>query len=135
LVWHSDGNMNAMLRPLIEIGIAGFQGFQEECGTRIAEVARLRARNGDPLLLWGSVSVINVVGPGKPADIRREVQRVLDEWPHPGLCLGTSSYVPPDTPEENIHALYHWMRTLGTEVYRQGKSNPSGFAKPERSWS
>ena len=46
LVWHSDGNMNDMLGPLIDIGIAGFQGFQEECGTRIADVANLRARNG-----------------------------------------------------------------------------------------
>jgi Uroporphyrinogen decarboxylase (URO-D) len=118
LVWHSDGNMNALLRPLIDVGIAGFQGFQEECGTRIADVAHLRARNGDPLLLWGSVSVINVVGPGTPDDIRREVQRVLDDWPHPGLCLGTASYVPPDTRAENIHALYDWMRTLGAGVHR-----------------
>jgi len=113
LVWHSDGNMNDMLRPLISIGIAGFQGFQEECGTRIADVARLRNRSGDPLILWGSVSVINVVGPGTFADIRREVQRVLDEWPHPGLCLGTSSYIAPDVSEENIIELFRAMRTLG----------------------
>jgi hypothetical protein len=118
LVWHSDGNMNAMLRPLIDVGIAGFQGFQEECGTRITDVAKLRARSGDPLLLWGSVSVINVVGPGKPDDIRREVQRVIDEWPHPGLCLGSASYIPPDTPEANIRAMYDWMRTLGASVHR-----------------
>jgi hypothetical protein len=113
LVWHSDGNMNAMLQPLIDIGIAGFQGFQEECGTRIADVARLRARGGDPLLLWGSISVIDVVRTGTFRDIEREVQRVLDEWPHPGLCLGTSSYISPDVPHENIVELYRLMRTLG----------------------
>jgi len=113
LVWHSDGNMNAMLAPLISIGIAGFQGFQEECGTRIADVAKLRARDGRPLILWGSVSVINVVGPGTAADIWREVQRVLDEWPHPGLCLGTSSYIGPDVPHANIYEMYRAMRTLG----------------------
>ncbi len=113
LVWHSDGNMNDMLAPLISIGIAGFQGFQEECGTRIAHVAKLRHRNGDPLILWGSISVINIVGPGTFDDIRREVQRVLDEWPHPGLCLGTSSYIAPDVPEENIVELFRLMHTLG----------------------
>jgi hypothetical protein len=113
LVWHSDGNMNAMLQPLIDIGMAGFQGFQEECGTRIADVAKLRTRDGDPLLLWGSVSVITVVRRGTFRDIAREVQRVLDEWPHPGLCLGTSSYISPDVPHENIIELFRLMRTLG----------------------
>lgn len=113
LVWHSDGNMNAMLQPLIDIGIAGFQGFQEECGTRIVDVAKLRTRTGNPLILWGSVSVINVVRTGSFGDIAREVQRVLDEWPHPGLCLGTSSYISPDVPHENIVELFRLMRTLG----------------------
>lgn len=118
LVWHCDGNVNDLLGPLISIGINGFQGFQEECGTRIKDVARLRARNGDPLILWGSVSVINVVEVGTEDDIRREIQRVLDEWPHPGLCLGTSSYIPPTTPPQNIFALYRLMHELGTGLNR-----------------
>ena len=47
------------------------------------------------------------------AAIEREVQRVLDEWPHPGLCLGTSSYISPDVPHENVIELFRLMRTLG----------------------
>jgi len=117
LIWHSDGNMDEMIRPLIDIGIAGFQGFQEECGTRIAEVAKLRNRSGEPLILWGSVSVTRVLRTGTFEDIRREVQRVLDEWPHPGLCLATASYISPDVPEENITELYRLFRILG-EVRR-----------------
>ena len=113
LVWHSDGNMNDMIGPLIDIGISGFQGFQEECGTRIAEVAKLRARNGDPLILWGSVSSVDVVRNGSFADIRREVQRVLDEWPHPGLCLATASAMMDDVPHANITEMYRLFRTLG----------------------
>jgi hypothetical protein len=113
LVWHSDGNMNHMLAPLIDIGIAGFQGFQEECGTRIAAVAKRRTRSGDPLILWGSVSVIDVVSCGTFEDIRREVQRVLDEWPHPGLCLATASAMMEDVPYANVTELYRLFRTLG----------------------
>ena len=113
LIWHSDGNMNDMLGPLIDIGIAGFQGFQEECGTRIADVAKLRARNGDPLILWGSVSAVDVIRNGNFADIRREVQRVLNEWPHPGLCLATSSAMMDDIPHANITEMYRLFRTLG----------------------
>ena len=113
LIWHSDGNMNDMLGPLIDIGIAGFQGFQEECGTRIADVAKLRARNGDPLILWGSVSAVDVIRNGNFADIRREVQRVLNEWPHHGLCLATSSAMMDDIPHANITEMYRLFRTLG----------------------
>ncbi|MGQ9682011.1 MAG: uroporphyrinogen decarboxylase family protein [Anaerolineae bacterium] len=115
LVWHSDGNMNDMLQPLIDIGISGFQGFQEECGTRIRDVARLRARNGDPLILWGSVSAIDVVRNGTFDDIRQEVERVLTEWPHPGLCLGTASAMMDDVPHANITELYRLFRTLGAQ--------------------
>jgi uroporphyrinogen-III decarboxylase len=113
IIWHSDGNMNDMLGPLIDIGIAGFQGFQEECGTRIANVAKLRNRNGDPLILWGSFSVTRVLITGSFADIRHEVQRVLDEWPHPGLCLATGSYISPDVPKKNITELYRLFREMG----------------------
>jgi hypothetical protein len=113
LVWHSDGNMNEMLGPLIDIGIAGFQGFQEECGTRIADVARLRNRDGDPLILWGSVSAIDVVRRGSFDDIRREVERVLAEWPHPGLCLATASAMMDDVPYENVSEPYRCFRTVG----------------------
>lgn len=120
LVWHSDGNMNDMIQPLIDIGIAGFQGFQEECGTRITEVAKLHARNGDPLILWGSVSSIDVVRNGTFADIQREVQRVLTEWPHPGLCLATASAMMDDVPKDNITEMYRLFRTLG--AVQRGKS-------------
>jgi len=114
LIWHSDGNMNDMLAPLIDIGIAGFQGFQEECGTKIKDAAKLRAKNGDPLILWGSCSVIDVLL--KTTDknaIKREVQRVIDEWPHPGLCLATSSYLSPDIPDGNLELFYKYCRELG----------------------
>jgi hypothetical protein len=113
LIWHSDGNMNHMIDPLIDVGVAGFQGFQEECGTRIVEVAKRRARNGDPLILWGSVSAVDVVRNGTFDDIRREVQRVLDEWPYPGLCLATASAMMDDVPHANITEMYRLFRTLG----------------------
>jgi len=113
LIWHSDGNMDAQLSPLIELGVAGFQGFQEECGTRIKDVAKLRARNGEPLILWGSCSVIDVLLKPDKAAIKREVERVLEEWPHPGLCLATASYLSPDIPEGNLELFYKYCRELG----------------------
>ena len=113
IVWHSDGYMNDMVPPLIDIGVAGFQGFQEECGTLIKDMAKLRNRNGDPLILWGSCSVLEVIRVGDFDDIRREVQRVLDEWPHPGLCLATPTYLDEDVPFENIVEFYRLCGEMG----------------------
>lgn len=114
IIWHSDGNMDEMIPSLIDIGIAGFQGFQEECGTGISEVAKLRNRSGDPLILWGSCSVIDVLRTGAKDDIVREVERVLTEWPHPGLCLATSSYIGKDVPFENVVEFYGLCRELSS---------------------
>ena len=130
LVWHSDGNMDDMVRPLISVGVAGFQGFQEECGTRIAEVAKLRSRNGDPLILWGSVSAIDIVRRGSFADIEAEVRRVIAEWPHPGLCFATASAMMDDTPHRNITELYRLFRTLGSRErrsHRRSDQLPGSF--------
>ncbi len=113
IIWHSDGHMNDMIPPLIGVGVAGFQGFQEECGTRISEVAKLRNRNGDPLVLWGSCSVTRVIRDGTFEDIAEEVQRVLDEWPHPGLCLATPTYLGEDVPDRNTSEFYRLCRDMG----------------------
>ena len=122
IIWHSDGHMDDMIGPLIDIGVAGFQGFQEECGTRISEVARLRNRNGDPLILWGSCSVTRVIRDGTFCEIQCEVQRVLDEWPHPGLCLATPTYLSEDVPDRNILEFYRWCREMG----RGGRCDADG---------
>jgi hypothetical protein len=115
IIWHSDGYMNDMIPPLIDIGIAGFQGFQEECGTHISEVARKRNRNGEPLILWGSCSVLEVIGVRDFNDIQTEVRRVLDEWPHPGLCLATPTYLDEGVPNENIVEYFRCCREFGSE--------------------
>ena len=65
------------------------------------------------MILWGSVSAVDVIRNGNFADIRREVQRVLNEWPHPGLCLATSSAMMDDIPHANITEMYRLFRTLG----------------------
>jgi hypothetical protein len=70
------------------------------------------------LILWGSVSVIDVVSCGTFEAIRREVQRVLDEWPHPGLCLATASAMMDDVPYTNITEMYRLFRTLGAAPHR-----------------
>lgn len=111
-IWHSDGNINPIIDRLLDCGIDGFQGLQEdrwlppEQVVSLAKLARMTARTGDKLILFGSVSVRDVLPHGSPDDVRREVERCIDAAAAGGgYFLAPTSTLGPDVPVENIHAM------------------------------
>jgi hypothetical protein len=119
-VWHSDGNINPIIDRLLEAGINGFQGLQED--TYLPEHQRVRLeglvgrtdRWGEPLILYGSISVRDVLPHGTVAQVKREVERCLDACRgRSGFFLGPTSTVGPDVPFDNILALYEHGREYG----------------------
>ena len=110
LLWHCDGNLTAMVEPLLESGVGGFQGFQYECGMDYEAICRLKAADGRDLLIVAGVSVTRTLPHGSPADVRRELAWLAEQGPPTGLFLGVSSSVVPGTPWENIHALVEGLR-------------------------
>jgi uroporphyrinogen-III decarboxylase len=112
IVWHCDGNVAPLVPRLLSLGIGGFQGFQErEAGLPLATMASFRRRDGSPLILWGSVSVVHTFPHGSPEDVRREVERCFRTAGPRGFCLASSSSILPETPMENIEAfLEHGLR-------------------------
>ena len=116
VVWHADANYRQILPRLIELGIDGFQGFYETAdGIRIEDLARMRARSGDPLILFGSVATAWVLPHGTVEDVEREVERCLDAAAgRGGLLLAPSSSIGPEVPAENVKAMYAHARAYGT---------------------
>ncbi|MCE5239482.1 hypothetical protein LLH23_13485 [bacterium] len=119
-IWHSDGNINPIIGRLLEAGINGFQGLQEDSylpphqHVRLEELAAMQDRWGEPLILYGSVSVRDVLPHGTVEDVKREVERCIDACRgRSGFFLGPTSTVGPDIPVENIVALYEYGRTYG----------------------
>ena len=55
IIWHSDGNIMPILDDLLDCGVDGFQGFQQETGPTLEHFAGLKSRKGNKLILWGSV--------------------------------------------------------------------------------
>jgi uroporphyrinogen decarboxylase len=105
LIWHCDGNLMEMVPRLLEVGLAGFQGFQYEDGMDYERICAMKTRQGEPLTIIGGVSVTRTLPFGTPADVRRELAWLVEHGPRTGLFLACSSSVTPGVPWENIAAL------------------------------
>ncbi|MEM2906018.1 MAG: uroporphyrinogen decarboxylase family protein [Candidatus Bathyarchaeia archaeon] len=110
-IWHCDGNITPILERLIDVGIDGLQGFQEESGVDFAKLAEMKARSGRKLLLFGSISVTTTLPFGTVEDVKRDVERCIDlAAAGGGYVLAPTSTVGPDVPAENIFAMYQHGR-------------------------
>ncbi len=117
IIWHCDGDIRPILPSLLDIGVAGFQGFQEETGVTLREMAGLRTKWGTKPIIWGSVSVTTTLPFGTPQQVRREVERCFRQGAAGGgFALAHSSSVLPEVPIENILAFYEAGRAAGASL-------------------
>jgi uroporphyrinogen decarboxylase len=110
LIWHCDGNLMDMVPRLLECGIGGFQGFQYEDGMDYERICGMKTRDGDDLFIIAGVSVTTTLPHGKPADVRREMDWLVEKGPKLGLMLGCSSSIAPGVPLENMKTLIEGFR-------------------------
>jgi len=115
-IWHCDGNINPILPDLLDLGIAGLQGFEEEHGVDYEVIVRLWDRAGRPLIVLGCVSVVSTLPHGTVADVRRAVERSFTAAGRGrGFVLSSTSSVMPEVPHANIDALFEHGRSFGRE--------------------
>ena len=75
VLYHSDGNIAALLPDLIEIGVTAINPVQPECMDLI-EVGR---RFGPRLALWGCTPVQSLYAHGSAEDVRRHTRFLVRE--------------------------------------------------------
>ncbi|MGB9596913.1 MAG: uroporphyrinogen decarboxylase family protein, partial [Candidatus Poribacteria bacterium] len=121
IVWHSDGNILPIIDRLINlVGVSGFQGFQEETGCTLEKVAEYKTRNGEKLILWGSISVTTTLPFGTVDDVKRDVERCFKvAAPGGGFGLASTSSILPETPLENIITMFEYGKNFGRSFLRQ----------------
>lgn len=74
-------------------------------------IVNLRTHKGDPLIIFGPISVTTTLPYGTPADVRAAVQRAMDLCRDKApLVIFTSNTITPDIPLENIRTL--WQAVL-----------------------
>lgn len=101
--YHSDGNVEALIPELIEIGIDILNPVQPEC----MNPAALKRQYGDRLAFWGTVSVQRTMPFGTPAEVRAEVRaRLREVGQGGGLILAPAHVLNPEVPWENIVAFF-----------------------------
>ncbi len=113
LLWHCDGNLMQMVPRLIECGVKGFQGFQYECGMDYPAICQIKARDGSSLMIQAGSSVTRTLPHGKPNDVKKELDWLVQNGPPTGLFLGESSSMVPGVPWENLKTLIE-----GLEYYK-----------------
>lgn len=120
IVWHSDGNILPIIDRLINlVGVAGFQGFQEETGCTLEKIAEHRTRDDKKLIIWGSLSVTTTLPFGTVEDVKNDVERCFRvAAPGGGFGLASTSSILPETPLDNIMTMFQYGQDFGREFLR-----------------
>jgi uroporphyrinogen-III decarboxylase len=98
---------------LLECGVKGFQGFQPECNMHLKDIVKRRTRDGEPLLIFGPLSVTSELPVIAPDEVREKVRRAVEICDgNADLVLFTSNTINPDVPIENIIAFYESVHEI-----------------------
>ena len=124
IIWHCDGNIMPILDQLIEVGVSGLQGFQEEAGVPYERIVEVQSKWGRPLILWGCVSVTTTLPFGTVEDVKAAVRRsFVLAGSGRGFGLAATSSIMPEVPDENIDALFGYGTKFGRRFLSEGATS------------
>ena len=116
VIWHCDGDIRLIVDDILAMGVGALQGFEEEHGPRWEDMVELRDRDGDPIGVWGCVSVVSALPHGTQEDVRRAVERSFCAAGRGrGHVLSSTSSVMPEVPLENIDAFLEYGFAFGRD--------------------
>lgn len=106
VAYHCCGALRDIIPDLIEIGLDVLNPIQCKCPGM--EPLSLKTEFGKSLAFMGGVDTEDLLPNGTVAAVRRETARLLEGMTADGggYILAASHTVPPETPLENIFALY-----------------------------
>ena len=108
-VFHNDSNTRHILERLPEIGARVLFGFCPEL-----DLAEVKTKIGKLMCLAGNLSPLGVLLKGRPEDVSRECQKLIEIGkPGGGYILSFGGTAAPQTPLENIDAFIGAATTHG----------------------
>ena len=113
VMMHCCGGFAPLMPVMIDIGLDGLQALQPSA--RGMEPSELKAAFGDKILMNGCIDTQFVLIEGTPDMVRTKTREVLEVMMPGGGYVASPShdYVLPETPIENIVALYDAVREHG----------------------
>jgi uroporphyrinogen decarboxylase len=105
VMYHSDGAIYPLLVELIDLGVDVLDPIQPNA--RDMAPARLKAEFGERLAFHGGIDIVETLPLKPPEEVIAEVsERVRVMGENGGYILASSHHIQPDTPLENILAMY-----------------------------
>ncbi len=104
-VWmHLCGDVSAIIGDLIDIGLNVLNPVQPQA----MDVRKLAREFGGKVCFWGGIDVQGTLIRGTPQDVKREVHELVRLFGGfgGGYILGTSHSVMPETPLDNVIAMF-----------------------------
>jgi uroporphyrinogen decarboxylase len=105
VMYHCDGAIYPLIGELIELGVELLNPIQPDA--KGMEADRLKEEFGDRLSFHGGVDILRILPRGTADEVRAEVRRLVDTLGRGGgFVLCSSHHLQPDTPVENVLAMY-----------------------------
>ena len=113
VMYHCDGAIYPLIPELIELGVDLLNPVQPDA--KDMDAARLKREFGDRLCFHGGVDIMRTLPTGTTEQVAAEVrERVEVLGAGGGYVLASSHHIQPDTPTENVVAMYDpTLRTPG----------------------
>ena len=111
---HCCGAIFDMIPQFIEAGLNVLNPIQTSAAGM--DPARLKQAYGDDLCFHGGIDIQQTLVKGSPDEVRAEVRSRIDTLGPGGYILAPSHTLQPDTPPENLTAMYEEVESYGAEV-------------------
>jgi uroporphyrinogen decarboxylase len=110
IFYHCDGDCQAIIPDLIEIGVTVLNPVQPEC----MDAAQLKVQYGDELAFWGTIGTQTTMPFGTPEQVRAVVrERIETVGKGGGLLLAPTHVLEPEVPWRNVVAFVRAVEELG----------------------
>ena len=106
VMYHCDGSIYRLIPELIELGVDLLNPIQPDA--KDMDGRRLKEEFGDRLSFHGGIDIVGVLPNGTPEEVADAVRDCVDVLGrNGGYILCSSHHIQPDTPVENIEAMYN----------------------------
>lgn len=101
IFYYGDGNLQAIIPELIEIGVEILNPIQPECMDPVI----IKKQYGERLSFWGTLGTQTTMPFGTAVEVRQVCQKMFQEVGHGGgLGLAPTHVLEPEVPWANIQA-------------------------------
>lgn len=113
VMYHTDGSVYQLIPEFIEMGVDLLNPLQPDA--KNMDLQKIKDEFGDKISFHGGVDIMRTLPKGKPEQVQAEVKnRVNILGKNGGYILCSSHHIQPDTPIENVIAMYDpKLRHLG----------------------